>query len=142
MNALALNRIGSPALALRFPRRYKGGDKRSFSCKTSGACRLRTWLPRQAGAGWEIKPARPWSPNSVVFAWDAGLVRGVRPHFNSVRFEEGPDGFRALLHHGHAGAGVGLGLLIHEWLTEELADDIRWHAAGEDWSTAGFRMPI
>jgi hypothetical protein len=89
-----------------------------------------------------VKPPRPWSPNTAVFAWDAGLLPFRRPHFNSVRFEAGPVGFRALLHHGFHGAGVGLALLIHEWLTAEISDDPRWLAGCEDWSSPGFHMPV
>jgi hypothetical protein len=35
-----------------------------------------------------------------------------------------------------------LGLLIHEWLTEEIADEVSWLAADEDWSDPGFHMPV
>jgi ferredoxin len=117
---------------VRFASRRPGDSPRAL------AASLREWLPRQPWPYWRVKPPRPWSPATAVFAWNPGW----RPHFNSVRFEAGPDGFRALLHHGSKGAGVGLGLLIHEWLTEEIADEVSWLAADEDWSDSGFHMPV
>jgi hypothetical protein len=132
--------LTDPHPMLRF--RVCFASRRADDSPRALAGRLRTWLPRRPGSGWRIKPTRLWSPNTVVFAWDAGLIPFRRPHFNSVRFEAGPGGFRALLHHGYRGAGTGLGLLIHEWLTAELAEDIRWLSGVEDWDSPGFYMPV
>ena len=130
--------LGRAHPMLRF--RVRFGSRRFDESPRALAASLLAWLSRQPWRYWRIKPARPWSPATVVFAW--GAFPGQRLHFNSVRFEAGPDGFRALLHHGFRGAGVGLGLLIHAWLTEEIADEVSWLAADEDWSAPGFHMPV
>lgn len=114
-------------LKIRFETCHSGDTPRAL------ASRLRSWLAEKERSFLRVKPARPWSPNTVVFSWDYRILRFRRAHFNSVRFEAGPEGFRAFLHHGHRGSGVGLGLFIQQWLTEsENARNIGWYAAGED----------
>jgi hypothetical protein len=107
------------------------------------AARLRAWLAGKERRFLRVKPASPSRPNSVVFSWDHGPLPWWRAHYNSVRFEAGPEGFRAFLQHGHRGSGVGLGLFIQQWLTEsEQARDIKWYGASEDWDGAGLHMPV
>jgi hypothetical protein len=118
-------------------------SSRSGDCPRDLAARLRVWLADLPWSYMRVKPSRSWSPNTAVFSWDYGMLAAWRAHYNSVRFEADPDGFRALLRHGHPGAGPGLGRLIHEWLTDaEHARGIRWYEIGEDWAGPGFHMPV
>lgn len=100
------------------------------------ADRLRTWLAAQPHRSWRFRRPWPWSPGTAIFSWDGGR------HFNSVRFEAAEEGFRAFLSNGYRGAGVGLGLLVHRWLTAENAQEIGWYGAQEDWRRPGFHMPV
>lgn len=128
-----------PLLRLRI--RFQSG--RSGDTPRALAARLRDWIAGHGLNHFRVKPAQPWSPSTVVFSWDHGLLPLRRAHYNSVRFAQGPEGFRAFLHHGHRGSGVGLGLFIQQWLTEaEKARDIGWFAAEGDWDGGGLQMPV
>lgn len=108
------------------------------------AARLRASLTESGGPWTKVKPARLWSRDLVVYAWDRGIM--WRAYYNKVRFAAGdaPGRFRASLRHGFPGAGVALALAIHDWLTAvEGVADARWYSAGEDWDKdPGLPMPI
>lgn len=110
------------------------------------ADRLRAWLTSEPDPFLylRVKRARPWSRHVVVYAWDFGF--GPRAHYNQIRFGPGVRAgeFRATLRSGYPGAGVGLALSIHDWLTDDDgASDVRWFAADEDVRRdPGFHMPV
>jgi hypothetical protein len=108
------------------------------------AARLRAWLIGGRNPYTRVKPRRLWSPSTVTFSWDHGLL--WRPHFHTVRFEAvtGLRGFGAILESGWRPASVGLGFTLDEWLRDaEGVRDMRWYAREEDWNRdPGFHMPV
>jgi hypothetical protein len=87
-----------------------------------------------------VRTPRLWNRHVAIFAWDAVIGR---PHYNRVAFHTlAGERFEARLSSGFSGAGWGLALIVHDWLTEsEKADRIEWRTSrGAD--PHPFRAPI